>query len=166
MNGYEIGKDIAHLEIRVKQLEQQFEDLASQDRAKIITPADSDVELEVAVAKGWKRYTFPEQSCRAMRHQGSWLKIWPNGRYESSCTLRDASRHAKWGNAVDFYLYNNAADDDDIILVLLGSWSGNFSPGETKTYTTSGRSAGLAKHFDDIGRDGLYLYRGWSCWRR
>ena len=190
MSDYEIGKEMAQLQERVASLEAQIEDLmeftldcqgASQDEAylvEIVSGAAAELDGEAGDASRKAdlappsaaqslRFTFGASTCHAMEHKGSWLRIWDNGSWQSHCTLKDRSRHSKWGNAVTFYITDsNGRRLANLADPFPDAWLGNFSPGEEKSYSGRGSSAGLQAHYKDISQGKLTLVRNWRCWRR
>ncbi|MCB0254678.1 MAG: hypothetical protein KDI55_13230 [Anaerolineae bacterium] len=183
MSDYEIGKNIERLRNRVAWLEEQVEDLMefsvdcegdAQDAAEMVEMVP-DVAMEggeigdaaVAAASAAKfiRLTFGTSTCHAMQHKGSWLRIWENGSWQSHCTLKDRSRHSKWGNSVDFYVASDSGKKLFSISDLI-AWQGNFSPGEEKSYSGRGSSSKLQSRFQEISQGKLTVVRQWRCWRR
>lgn len=95
-----------------------------------------------------------------IERQGSWLRIWENGSWQSHCTLKDRSRHSKWANYVNFYV---ASDSGKKLFSISDSmaWLGNFGPGEEKSYSGRGSSSKLQSRFQEISEGKLALVRDW-----
>ena len=118
MSEYEIGKDLERLRQRVDALEGQVEDLVKFvlecETCSVVGSLSIEKDHDASRNIRWIRYTFGESECHAMLHKGSWLKVWENGSWESSCTLKDRSEHSKWGNWVFFYV---GREKDDVLYV-------------------------------------------------
>lgn len=171
MSDYEIGKDVNDLAKRLEVLESHVSDLlefscschnefTEPSVVRETVPADEEDELLREAGVTSVRYIWTEdRECHAMIHYGSWLRIWSNGAWQSSCNLKDRSQHSKWQNWVQFTIPDAGVD--------LGlAWLGNFGPGETKTYPGRGSSAALAANYREIVDKHYKASRFWRCYRR
>ena len=167
-----MGKNVEQLRQRVQELENQIEDLVEFDLAGGTCTDVGAVTVETgepgAAPASVLSLSFGQSECHAMHHQGSRLKVWANGSWESSCTLHDRSKHSKWSNSVYFYLGKHEGDVRVMIGLLgeLAAWSGNLGPGEVKTYPAQGSLSALKASFSDLAQGKLRAFRHWSCRRR
>jgi hypothetical protein len=181
MSEYEIGKDVEGLRRRVKELERQVEDMVefgpcgetgSEDvrftiEKNLGEAAGAAAGALAAAGAAPRSFTlnYGESECHAMHHKGSSLTIWENGSWESKCTLKDRSKHSKWGNWVNFYV-GTGVGDVRFWITEPWAWQGNFGPGEEKVYPGRGSSGDLASHFQKLWDDELTVMRKWRCYRR
>ncbi len=98
-----------------------------------------------------------------MIHESSTIVVYSNGAFDTTTVLKDNSRHRKYGNTINFVLKYKENDHE---LCQFSTFSGNFSPGEEKTYPTTGESDCIKNNFELIESGELYISYNWNVEER
>ncbi|AQS10537.1 hypothetical protein CLOBY_26820 [Clostridium saccharobutylicum] len=109
------------------------------------------------------RTSYDTNIQRDMIHESSTIVVYSNGAFDTTTILKDNSRHRKYGNTINFVLRYK---EDNHELCQFSTFSGNFSPGEEKTYPTTGVSDDIKNNFELIENKKLYISYDWTVEER
>ncbi len=169
MENYNMIKDITLLLQRVDELEKRLEDIEDQEFPSILNTKPKCVTMKNEIA------TLNNSDIREIKtsygtniqwdmiHVSSTIVVHSNGAFDTTTVLKDNSGHRKYGNTINFVLRYKDTDHE---LLQFSTFSGNFSPGEEKTYPTTGVSDDIKNNFELIERGELYISYDWTCGKR
>ena len=169
MDEYEIACEIKSLQKRIEKLEADIEEIEEfeikdcEKRAKYLNAKLTEESNLLGENIEQIEFSFGSMWCHGMEHISSKLILYSNGTFRSETTLKDHSGHRKYGNSVVFSLiFSNGTE-----LCTVSGLNGNFSPGEEKSYTTSGDSQECVNNnFELIKKGDLIPYLRYGCCKR